>query len=112
MRLTKKTFRKDSPFLYLAAKKINPRFYIRKLTFGRRTVLSPAPLFRRKKLVTALHWLAKAVRQRKEKNFPERLANELFDLFHNKGLTLKYKKEQEKIAHENKYNSKYLFQNK
>jgi hypothetical protein len=54
LRLRRSVIVDPNLILSIAAKKLNPRFFLQKISFGRRTIIAPQPLLQRKKGPTAL----------------------------------------------------------
>lgn len=85
-----------------ALNNIKPTVDARSKKVGRMSYIIPYALTNEQSLFLSIKILVEASRSRREKQFSQRLANELIDSYNNKGLSIKKKNEIYKLAEANK----------
>ena len=78
-------------FFYILNKNLCVPVIFRKRVVAGRKVLIPTRCSHKKEINLFVRFLIDSIKNRSEKNFFEKLTNELFDVFSNKGATIKKK---------------------
>lgn len=81
---------------------VRPSVDARSKKVGRVSYIIPYAITEQQSIYLALKLLVKSARERREKQFVNRLVNEFIDSFNNKGLSVKKKNELHKLAEANK----------
>lgn len=106
----KKTGEQPLEALYKAIENIKPILEVRPRRVGGATYQVPMEVPPRRQISLALRWLVEAARSRSGRgNYTmlEKLSNELFDAYNNKGNAVKKKEDTHRMAEANKAFSHY-----
>ena len=85
-----------------AINNIKPTVEVRSRRVGGATYQVPVEVKSKRSQALALRWLVDASRKRKDKNMSDKIFNEIFDAFQNKGSAIKKKEDTHKMAESNK----------
>ena len=99
-----KTKSKDEPLNIFndAINNIRPTVEVRSRRVGGATYQVPVEVKAKRSQALALRWLIDATRKRKDKTMSDKLFNEIFDAYNNKGSAIKKKEDTHKMAESNK----------
>jgi len=100
---------KNLKFFFLKIKK-NMHLPLRlrlRIVAGRKLYI-PVVLFENKEIMFILRFILLSLKSRNEKSFKDKLLNEFFDVFLNKGLSIKKQQQYNKDIKENIHNIRYL----
>ena len=95
---------KDEPINIFneAIRNIKPTVEVRSRRVGGATYQVPVEVKTNRSQALALRWLIEATRKRKDKTMSDKLFNEIFDAYNNKGSSIKKKEDTHKMAESNK----------
>ena len=98
-----KTKSKDEPLNVFneAINNIKPTVEVRSRRVGGATYQVPVEVKSKRSQALALRWLIDASRLRKDKNMSDKLFNEIFDAYQNRGSAIKKKEDTHKMAESN-----------
>ena len=85
-----------------AINNIRPNLEVRSRRVGGATYQVPVEVKSKRSQALALRWLIDASRKRKDKKMSDKLFNEIFDAYQNKGSAIKKKEDTHKMAESNK----------
>ena len=85
-----------------AISNIRPTVEVRSRRVGGATYQVPVEVKAKRSQALALRWLIDASRKRKDKNMSDRIFNEIYDAYQNKGIAIKKKEDTHKMAESNK----------
>ena len=85
-----------------AVKNVTPLVEVRARRVGGATYQVPVEVKTKRSQALALRWLIEASRKRKDKKMSDKLFNEIFDAYQNKGSAIKKKEDTHKMAESNK----------
>ena len=85
-----------------AINNIRPSVEVRSRRVGGATYQVPVEVKAKRSQALALRWLIDASRKRKDKNMSDRIFNEIYDAFQNRGSAIKKKEDTHKMAESNK----------
>ena len=85
-----------------AINNIKPTVEVRSRRVGGATYQVPVEVKTKRSQALALRWLIAASRKRKNKKMADKIFNELFDAYQNKGSAIKKKEDTHKMAESNK----------
>ena len=99
-----KTKSKDEPLNVFneAINNIKPTVEVRSRRVGGATYQVPVEVKSKRSQALALRWIIDASRKRKDKNMSDKLFNEIFDAYQNRGSAIKKKEDTHKMAESNK----------
>ena len=99
-----KTKSKDEPLNVFneAINNIKPTVEVRSRRVGGATYQVPVEVKSKRSQALALRWLIDASRKRKDKTMSDKLFNEIFDAYNNRGASIKKKEDTHKMAESNK----------
>ena len=99
-----KTKSKEEPINIFneAINNIKPTVEVRSRRVGGATYQVPVEVRPKRSQALALRWLIEASRKRKDKSMSDKLFNEIFDAYNNKGSSIKKKEDTHKMAESNK----------
>ena len=99
-----KTKTKDEPINIFneAINNIKPTVEVRSRRVGGATYQVPVEVRAKRSQALALRWLIDASRKRKDKTMSDKLFNEIFDAYNNKGSSITKKEDTHKMAESNK----------
>ena len=99
-----KTKSKDNPINIFneAINNIKPTVEVRSRRVGGATYQVPVEVKAKRSQALALRWIIDASRKRKDKNMSDKLFNEIFDAYQNRGSAIKKKEDTHKMAESNK----------
>ena len=99
-----KTKSKDEPINIFneAINNIKPTVEVRSRRVGGATYQVPVEVRSKRSQALALRWLIDSSRKRKDKTMSDKLFNEIFDAYNNKGSSIKKKEDTHKMAESNK----------
>ncbi len=99
-----KTKSKDEPISVFndAINNVRPTVEVRSRRVGGATYQVPVEVKTKRSQALALRWLIDASRKRKDKKMSDKLFNEIYDAYQNKGLAIKKKEDTHKMAESNK----------
>ena len=95
---------KDEPITIFneAINNIRPTVEVRSRRVGGATYQVPVEVKSKRSQALALRWLIDASRKRKDKNMSDRIFNEIYEAYQNKGSAIKKKEDTHKMAESNK----------
>ncbi len=95
---------KDDPVKIFneAISNIRPTLEVRSRRVGGATYQVPVEVKSKRSQALALRWLIDASRKRKDKNMSDKIFNEIYDAYQNKGSAIKKKEDTHKMAESNK----------
>jgi len=85
-----------------ALDKVKPQVEVRSRRVGGATYQVPVEVKAKRSQALALRWLIDASRKRKDKNMSDRIFNEIYDAYQNRGSAIKKKEDTHKMAESNK----------
>ena len=99
-----KTKSKDEPLNVFndAINNIRPTVEVRSRRVGGATYQVPVEVKSKRSQALALRWLIAASRKRKDKNMSDKIFNEIYDAYQNRGSAIKKKEDTHKMAESNK----------
>ena len=99
-----KTKSKDEPITVFndAINNVKPTVEVRSRRVGGATYQVPVEVRPKRSQALALRWLIDASRKRKDKTMSDKLFNEIFDAYNNRGSSIKKKEDTHKMAESNK----------
>ena len=99
-----KTKSKDEPLNVFneAINNIKPTVEVRSRRVGGATYQVPVEVKSKRSQALALRWLIDASRKRKYKNMSDKIFNEIYDAYQNRGAAIKKKEDTHKMAESNK----------
>ena len=99
-----KTKSKDEPLNVFndAINNIRPTVEVRSRRVGGATYQVPVEVKTKRSQALALRWLVDASRKRKDKKMSDKIFNEIYDAYQNKGSAIKKKEDTHKMAESNK----------
>ena len=95
---------KDEPINIFndAIKNVRPTVEVRARRVGGATYQVPTEVKSKRSQALALRWLIDASRKRKDKKMSDKIFNEIYDAYQNKGSAIKKKEDMHKMAESNK----------
>jgi len=95
---------KDEPISVFndAINNVRPTVEVRSRRVGGATYQVPVEVKSKRSQALALRWIIDASRKRKDKKMSDKLFNEIFDAYQNKGSAIKKKEDTHKMAESNK----------
>ena len=100
--LSEKTEKSPIDFFHEALNNVKPSLEVRSRRVGGATYQVPMEVRPRRAQTLAMKWIVDAANKRNEKTMRERVANEIFDAFNNKGNSVKKREETHKMAEANR----------
>ena len=100
--LSKKSDKSPIDFFHEALNNVKPSLEVRSRRVGGATYQVPMEVRPRRAQTLAMKWIVDSAVKRNEKTMPERVANEIFDAFNNKGNAVKKREETHKMAEANR----------
>ena len=100
--LSKKTDKSPIDFFHEALNNVKPSLEVRSRRVGGATYQVPMEVRPRRAQTLAMKWIVDSATKRNEKTMRERVANEIFDAFNNKGNSVKKREETHKMAEANR----------
>ena len=99
-----KTMSKDEPLNVFndAINNIRPTVEVRSRRVGGATYQVPVEVKSKRSQALALRWLVDASRKRKDKNMSDKIFNEIYDAYQNRGSAIKKREDTHKMAESNK----------
>ena len=99
-----KTKSKDEPLTVFndAINNVRPTVEVRSRRVGGATYQVPVEVKAKRSQALALRWIIDASRKRKDKKMSDKLFNEIYDAYQNKGSAIKKKEDTHKMAESNK----------
>ena len=99
-----KTKSKDEPITVFndAINNVRPTVEVRSRRVGGATYQVPVEVKSKRSQALALRWLIDASRKRKDKNMSDKIFNEIYDAYQNRGSAIKKKEDTHKMAESNK----------
>ena len=99
-----KTKSKDEPITVFndAINNVRPTVEVRSRRVGGATYQVPVEVKAKRSQALALRWLIDASRKRKDKKMSDKLFNEIYEAYHNRGSAIKKKEDTHKMAESNK----------
>ena len=85
-----------------AINNVKPNLEVRSRRVGGATYQVPVEVKTNRGQALALRWLIDATRKRKDKTMSDKLFNEIFDAYNNKGSSIKKKEDTHRMAESNK----------
>ena len=85
-----------------AISNVKPNLECRSRRVGGATYQVPVEVRPKRSQALALRWLIESSRKRKDKSMSDKLFNEIFDAYNNKGSSIKKKEDTHKMAESNK----------
>ena len=95
---------KDEPINVFndAIKNVRPTVEVRSRRVGGATYQVPVEVKSKRSQALALRWLIDASRKRKDKKMSDKIFNEIYDAYQNRGSAIKKKEDMHKMAESNK----------
>ena len=95
---------KEEPLIVFneAINNIRPTVEVRSRRVGGATYQVPVEVKAKRSQALALRWLIDASRKRKDKNMSDKIFNEIYDAYQNRGSAIKKKEDTHKMAESNK----------
>ena len=95
---------KDEPITIFneAINNIRPTVEVKSRRVGGATYQVPVEVKPKRAQALALRWLIDASRKRKDKNMSDKIFNEIYDVYQNKGSAIKKKEDTHRMAESNK----------
>ena len=95
---------KDEPINIFndAIKNVRPTVEVKARRVGGATYQVPTEVKSKRSQALAIRWLIDASRKRKDKKMSDKIFNEIYDAYQNKGLAIKKKEDMHKMAESNK----------
>ena len=100
--LSKKTDKSPIEFFHDALNNVKPSLEVRSRRVGGATYQVPVEVKSKRSQALALRWLIDASRKRKDKKMSDKIFNEIFDAYQNRGSAIKKKEDTHKMAESNK----------
>ena len=100
--IEKKTKSDPLNLFHDALKNVKPQIEVRSRRVGGATYQVPVEVKAKRSQALALRWLIDASRKRKDKNMSDRIFNEIYDAYQNRGSAIKKKEDTHKMAESNK----------
>ena len=99
-----RTKSKDEPIVFFndAINNVRPTVEVRSRRVGGATYQVPVEVKTKRSQALALRWLIDASRKRKDKKMSDKLFNEIYEAYHNRGSAIKKKEDTHKMAESNK----------
>ena len=99
-----KTKSKDEPITVFndAINNVRPTVEVRSRRVGGATYQVPVEVKSKRSQALALRWIIDASRKRKDKKMSDKIFNEIYDAYQNKGSAIKKKEDTHKMAESNK----------
>ena len=99
-----KTKSKDEPITIFneAISNLKPTVEVRSRRVGGATYQVPVEVKSKRSQALALRWIVEASRKRKDKKMSDKIFNEIFDAYQNRGSEIKKKEDTHKMAESNK----------
>ena len=99
-----KTKSKDEPLTVFndAINNVRPTVEVRSRRVGGATYQVPVEVKAKRSQALALRWIIDASRKRKDKKMSDKLFNEIYDAYQNRGSAIKKKEDTHKMAESNK----------
>ena len=85
-----------------AINNLRPTVEVRSKRVGGATYQVPVEVKSKRSHALALRWLVEASRKRKDKQMSDKIFNEIYDAYQNRGLAIKKKEDTHKMAESNK----------
>ena len=85
-----------------AISNVRPNIEVRSRRVGGATYQVPVEVKSKRSQALALRWLIDASRKRKDKNMSDKIFNEIYDAYQNRGSAIKKKEDTHKMAESNK----------
>ena len=85
-----------------ALNNVKPQIEVRSRRVGGATYQVPVEVKSKRSQALALRWLIDASRKRKDKNMSDKIFNEIYDAYQNRGSAIKKKEDTHKMAESNK----------
>ena len=85
-----------------AISNVRPNLEVRSRRVGGATYQVPVEVKSKRSQALAIRWLIDASRKRKDKNMSDRIFNEIYDAYQNRGSAIKKKEDTHKMAESNK----------
>ena len=85
-----------------ALDQVGPHVEVKSRRVGGATYQVPVEVKNKRSQALALRWLIDASRKRKDKNMSDKIFNEIFDAYQNRGSAIKKKEDTHKMAESNK----------
>ena len=85
-----------------ALENVKPKVEVKSRRVGGATYQVPVEVKSKRSQALALRWLIDASRKRKDKNMSDKIFNEIYDAYQNRGLAIKKKEDTHKMTESNK----------
>ena len=100
--LSEKTEKSPIDFFHEALNNVKPSLEVKSRRVGGATYQVPVEVKTKRSQALALRWIIDASRKRKDKKMSDKLFNEIYDAYQNKGSAIKKKEDTHKMAESNK----------
>ena len=97
-----KTKKEPLEFFHNALNNVKPNLEVKSRRVGGATYQVPVEVKTKRSQALALRWLISASRKRKDKNMSDKILNEIYDAYQNRGSAIKKKEDTHKMAESNK----------
>ena len=104
LEIIKTTNQSEDPLDYFqkSINNVKPSVEVKSRRVGGATYQVPVEVKAKRSQALALRWLIDASRKRKDKNMSDRIFNEIYDAYQNRGSAIKKKEDTHKMAESNK----------
>ena len=100
--ISKKSDKEPIEVFEKALEEVGPMVEVKARRVGGATYQVPVEVKAKRSQALALRWLIDASRKRKDKNMSDKIFNEIYDAYQNKGSAIKKKEDTHKMAESNK----------
>ena len=100
--VSKKTDKDPLAFFHEALDNVKPNLEVKSRRVGGATYQVPVEVKSKRSQALALRWLVDASRKRKDKKMSDKIFNEIYDAYQNRGSAIKKKEDTHKMAESNK----------
>ena len=100
--VSQKTDKSPIDFFHEALSNVKPSLEVRSRRVGGATYQVPVEVKSKRSQALALRWLVDASRKRKDKKMSDKIFNEIYDAYQNRGSAIKKKEDTHKMAESNK----------
>ena len=100
--ISEKTEKSPIDFFHEALNNVKPSLEVRSRRVGGATYQVPVEVKPKRSQALAIRWLIDASRKRKDKKMSDKIFNEIYDAYQNRGSAIKKKEDTHKMAESNK----------
>ena len=100
--VSKKTDKTPIDFFHEALNNVKPSLEVRSRRVGGATYQVPVEVKSKRAQALAIRWLVDSARKRKDKKMSDKIFNQIYDAYQNRGSEIKKKEDTHKMAESNK----------